>query len=479
MEIISYSPIDNKEIGRIQTIELNQIDEICYKSQNAFLSWRNEPAPLRGEFVRLWGEVLREKKQEIANLITLEAGKTISESLGEVQEMIDMADFATGLSRQLYGLTIASERKDHHLIERYKPIGPVLIISAFNFPVAVFAWNAALALICGNSIIWKPSEKTPFCAQIIMDTLHMAAKNFNGEIPKDLFQIVQGDKEYGKKLVNNKYIRLVSATGSSPMGKEIAIDCANNFKRNLLELGGNGAMIIRPSADLDLCVRAIVFAACGTAGQRCTSLRRLIIHPSIKDALLNKLVKIYENLKIGDPRDEGVLIGPLIDENAYLKMQQAINEAKSQGGKVLIGGEKCAPFNGYFVKPAIIEMPHACDITKTETFAPILYVIIAENLDEAISINNDVPQGLSSAIFTNDLREAEIFMSSIGSDCGIANVNIGTSGAEIGGAFGGEKETGGGREAGSDAWKAYMIRQTQTINYSKELPLAQGVKFDF
>lgn len=479
MEIISISPIDNKEIGRIEALPICEIDKVCENSQNAYLEWRNIPAPQRGEFIRIWGNVLREKKQEIAKLITIEAGKINSESLGEVQEMIDMADFATGLSRQLYGLTIASERPQHHLIERYKPIGPVLIISAFNFPVAVFAWNAALAIICGNSIIWKPSEKTPFCAKIIMETLEIAALKFGNKIPKNLFQIVQGTKEQGNALVNNPYIRLVSATGSSNMGKEIAINCAKNLKRNLLELGGNGAMIIRPSANLELAVRAIVFAACGTAGQRCTSLRRIIVHPDIKNELISKLVKIYENLKIGDPRNDEILIGPLIDETAFNNMQNAISIALNEGGQLLIGGQRIEPYSGYYVRPAIIEMPAKNEITKEETFAPILYIMSAQSLDEAIAINNDVPQGLSSAIFTNDLQEAEIFMSSCGSDCGIANVNIGTSGAEIGGAFGGEKETGGGREAGSDAWKAYMIRQTQTINYSKELPLAQGVKFDF
>ncbi|MBN8649540.1 MAG: aldehyde dehydrogenase family protein [Caulobacterales bacterium] len=478
MEILSISPIDGKEIGSVATMPISDIEVICAKANQAFIEWRKIPPPIRGEFIRIWGNILREKKLEIANLITLEAGKTISESLGEVQEMIDMADFATGLSRQLYGLTIASERSEHHLIERYKPIGPVLIISAFNFPVAVFAWNAALAIICGNSIIWKPSEKTPLCAKIIMDTLEMAARAFSQTIPKGLFQIVFGDKEHGAALIANKYIRLVSATGSTRMGKEVAKLCAQNLKRNLLELGGNGAMIIRPSADLDLAIRAIVFAACGTAGQRCTSLRRIILHPKIKDEILSRLIRIYENLTIGDPRKDGILIGPLIDEAAYNNMQSTINEAKAQGGNILIGGQRCGPFDGFYVKPAIIEIDNNSSIIKTETFAPILFALSAESLEEAIAINNDVPQGLSSAIFTNDLREAEIFMSACGSDCGIANVNIGTSGAEIGGAFGGEKETGGGREAGSDAWKAYMIRQTQTINYSNELPLAQGVRFD-
>lgn len=478
MEIISFSPIDNSEIGRVPMVPISNIDEICENAHNAFLKWREIPAPMRGEFIRIWGNVLREQKEIIAQMISLEAGKIKSEALGEVQEMIDMADFAIGLSRQLYGLTIATERKEHHLIERYKPLGVIAIISAFNFPVAVFAWNAALALICGNSIIWKPSEKTPLCAKIVFESLEMAANIYGENAPKYLFQCVQGTKEAGEALVKNKNIRLVSATGSTKMGKEVASLCAQNLKRNLLELGGNGAMILRPSADLNLALRAIVFAACGTSGQRCTSLRRLIIHPSIKSEILSRLKTIYDGLNIGDPNDENVLIGPLIDENAFINMQNSIKMAIKQGGEVICGGQRCAPFTGYYVHPAIIDMPSATEITKHETFAPILYIITEENLETAIKINNDVPQGLSSAIFTNDLREAEIFMSICGSDCGIANVNIGTSGAEIGGAFGGEKETGGGREAGSDAWKNYMVRQTQTINYSKDLPLAQGVKFE-
>lgn len=477
MKIASYSPIDNSFIGELPTTSNVKINKICTKAQTAFLEWREVPAPKRGEFVRIWGEILRAEKQKIADMVTLEAGKTISEALGEVQEMIDMCDFACGLSRQIYGLTIASERPEHHLIERYKPLGVVGIISAFNFPVAVFAWNAALALICGNAIVWKPSEKTVFCAKLVMESLEAAAIQFGG-VPDGLFACIYGDKVQGEELVSNPNVHLISATGSTRMGREVAKLCAGSFKRTLFELGGNGAMIVRESADLDLAIHAIVFAATGTSGQRCTTLRRLIVAPKIKQELVSRLINTYSSLKIGDPRIEITHLGPLIDEMAWENMQNAIKQAKAEGGELLCGGERLAPWDGVFVKPAIIYMPNASEITKTETFAPILYIIEAETLNEAIAVNNNVPQGLSSAIFTNDLREAETFLSTIGSDCGIANVNIGTSGAEIGGAFGGEKETGGGREAGSDAWKSYMVRQTQTINYSRNLPLAQGVKFD-
>lgn len=475
--LISKSPIDGAVLGTIETTPINKIDEICSNAQNAYLKWRNIPAPRRGELVRLWGEILRARKQEIANIVTLEAGKIKSEALGEVQEMIDICDFAVGLSRQLHGLTIQSERAEHHLLERWKPLGVVGVISAFNFPVAVYAWNATLALIGGNSVIWKPSEKTPLCAKIVQETLDEALLKF-GDAPADLTQTIQGKIDIGVKLVANNFVRLVSATGSTRMGKEIATACAGTLKRTLLELGGNGAMIVRPSADMSLIVRAITFAAVGTAGQRCTSLRRLIVHPSIKAELLEKLAKAYKSVPIGDPREDGILMGPLIDEASYNAMQNAISQAKTEGGKVLVGGERVGSDKGFYVTPAIIDLGKATPISLHETFAPILYIIDAETLEDAIAINNDVPQGLSSAIFTNDLREAETFLSACGSDCGIANVNIGTSGAEIGGAFGGEKETGGGRESGSDAWKNYMVRQTQTINYSKSLPLAQGVKFD-
>ena len=476
--IISHSPIDGAVLGEVAVTPIGAIDEICQKAAIAQRQWRKIPAPRRGEFVRIWGEILRARKAEIAKIVTLEAGKITSESLGEVQEMIDMADFATGLSRQLYGLTIASERPQHHLLERYKPLGVVLIISAFNFPVAVFAWNAALALICGNSIIWKPSEKTPLCAKIVHESLVKAAQIFGPDAPENLFQLTQGGADIGEALANSSDIALVSATGSTRMGKKIAQGCASNFKRTLLELGGNGAAIVRPSADLDLALRAIVFAAVGTAGQRCTTLRRLIVAPEIKGELIRKLEAAYSSLKIGDPRDAEVLIGPLIDEQAFKNMENAIATAILEGGRLICGGRRMQSIGGHYVSPAIIEMPNPSAITKQETFAPILYILEAETLEDAIKINNNVPQGLSSAIFTTDMREAEIFLSEVGSDCGIANVNIGTSGAEIGGAFGGEKETGGGREAGSDAWKAYCIRQTQTINYGSTLALAQGVEFN-
>jgi aldehyde dehydrogenase (NAD+) len=475
MLIASISPIDGQKLGEAPSASPEDCREACEIAQAAYVAWRAIPAPRRGELVRLWGQELRARKQELADMVTLEAGKTRSEALGEVQEMIDMADYAVGLSRQLAGLTLASERPGHHLLERWKPLGPVLVISAFNFPVAVFAWNAMLALVCGDPVIWKPSEKTPLCAQITCAIFNRAVAQFGVEAPAGLIQAVQGDAKIGAELVEHPLIRLVSATGSTRMGREVAKACATHLKRSLLELGGNGAMIVRPSADLDLAVRAIVFSAVGTAGQRCTTLRRLIVHPDIKQDLIQRLVRAYKSLPIGDPRKPETLIGPLIDADAVTTMANALETAQAEGGRVLVGGQA---LHGNYVQPALVEMPAQTAIMQTETFAPILYVVEAETLAEAIAIQNDVPQGLSSSIFTTDLREAETFLSQAGSDCGIANVNIGTSGAEIGGAFGGEKETGGGREAGSDAWKAYMIRQTQTINYSTTLPLAQGVVFD-
>ena len=475
MLIASLSPIDGQKLGEVPAASLDECTAAGDIAQAAFLVWRNLPAPRRGELVRLWGEELRLRKQELADMVTLEAGKTRSEALGEVQEMIDMADYAVGLSRQLTGLTLASERPGHHLLERWKPLGPVLVISAFNFPVAVFAWNAMLALVCGNPVIWKPSEKTPLCAQITCAIFARAVAKFGTEAPAGLVQLVQGAGDIGAALVDNPHVRLVSATGSTAMGKLVASACATRLKRVLLELGGNGAMIVRPSADLDLAARAIVFAAVGTAGQRCTTLRRLIVHPSIKAELVERLVRAYHSLPIGDPRKPETLVGPLIDAQAVEAMQTALETAQAEGGRILVGGRH---IHGHYVQPALVDMPAQTAIMRHETFAPILYIVQADSLAEAIAIQNDVPQGLSSAIFTTDLREAETFLSHQGSDCGIANVNIGTSGAEIGGAFGGEKETGGGREAGSDSWKAYMVRQTQTINYSTALPLAQGVVFD-
>jgi aldehyde dehydrogenase (NAD+) len=474
-DLTSFSPIDGGALGAVARTVPSKVKAICMRAHAAFLAWRQVPAPRRGELVRLWGEVLRERKNALGRLVTLEAGKIVSEGLGEVQEMIDICDFAVGLSRQLYGLTIASERPQHHRIERWRPLGPTLIISAFNFPVAVFAWNAALALICGNSIVWKPSQKTPLSAAAAIEALAEAARRF-GDAPEGLFQLAQGEAEIGAALVARPEIALVSATGSTRMGRAVAEACAPHFKRTLLELGGNAAMIVRPSADLDLAVRAIVFGAAGTVGQRCTTLRRLLVHSSVYDTVLTRLKAAYSSLSIGDPRREGVLVGPLIDEAAFEDMRAALAEAKADGGAIF-GGERL-DLQGFHVRPALVEMPRQTEIVRRETFAPILYVLLADDLWEAIALNNAVPQGLSSAIFTNDLREAETFLSAVGSDCGIANVNAGPSGAEIGGAFGGEKETGGGRESGSDAWKAYMARQTQTVNYGSSLPLAQGVRFE-
>jgi aldehyde dehydrogenase (NAD+) len=430
--------------------------------------------------VRRIGYRLRERKEDLASVVTLEAGKIKSEALGEVQEMIDICDFAVGISRQLHGLTIASERPGHRMMEQWHPLGPVGVITAFNFPVAVWAWNAALALVCGDPVIWKPSEKTPLGAiathQIVVDVM-----NEMPEIPDGVVSLVIGDaKNVGEPLVSDPRVPLISATGSVRMGQQIAPIVAKRLGRSLLELGGNNGMIVTPSADLELAVRAITFAAAGTAGQRCTTLRRLIVHHSIREKLTQRLIAVFAKLKVGDPREDEVLVGPLIDENAAIAMRHAIEKAREAGG-IVHGGQRITegvPAGGAYVRPAIIEMPQQVPIVCEETFAPILYVMGYETLEEAIAIHNDVPQGLSSAIFTGDVREAEIFMSPAGSDCGIANVNIGTSGAEIGGAFGGEKQTGGGRESGSDAWKNYMRRTTNTINYSKDLPLAQGVSFD-
>jgi aldehyde dehydrogenase (NAD+) len=479
-----HSPVDGSLIGSTPETPVKDIEAIARKAQKAFEDWRAIPAPVRGEFVRLLGEELRAQKEPLGKLVTLECGKILSEGLGEVQEMIDICDFAVGLSRQLYGLTIASERPGHHMREMWQPLGPVGIISAFNFPVAVWAWNAALALVCGNSMVWKPSEKTPLTALACEKIFLKAVERFRKAghtIPDNLLQMVIGGREVGQALVGHKAFPLISATGSTAMGRAVGEAVAKRMGRSLLELGGNNAMVIAPSADLDMAVRAILFGAVGTAGQRCTTTRRLIVHKSIKAALMEKLVKVYGQVRIGNPLEPSTLVGPLIDKAAFESMEKALQEAKAQGGKVLAGGGRVAegvPANGYYVKPALVEMPSQTAIVKHETFVPILYVLEYEGLEAAIAMQNDVPQGLSSAIFTTDMREAERFLSATGSDCGIANVNIGTSGAEIGGAFGGEKETGGGRESGSDSWKAYMRRQTQTLNYSTSLPLAQGVVFD-
>nr|WP_198932442.1 aldehyde dehydrogenase family protein [Wohlfahrtiimonas populi] len=474
-----HSPLDGAVIAKLKFIDEAATDKIIDDAHDAFLEWRTVPAPIRGELVRVLGEVLREHKEDLAAVITLEAGKIQSEALGEVQEMIDICDFAVGLSRQLYGLTIASERPGHHMRETWHPLGVVGVITAFNFPMAVWSWNSALALICGNPVVWKPSEKTPLTALACQAVFEKAVARF-GSAPKNLSQLVMGARNCGNAIVENHKVALVSATGSTRMGREIGPKVAARFGRSILELGGNNAMILTESADLELAVRAILFSAVGTAGQRCTTLRRLIIHKSVKAQVLERLKASYNTVPVGSPRDTSNLVGPLIDKGSFDEMQSALARAKASGG-VVHGGERVLAAempNAYYVKPAIVEMPEQNEVVETETFAPILYVMEYENFADAMAMNNDVPQGLSSCIFTNDVREAEFFQSAAGSDCGIANVNIGTSGAEIGGAFGGEKETGGGRESGSDSWKGYMRRQTNTINYSRELPLAQGVKFD-
>ncbi|MEX0348104.1 MAG: aldehyde dehydrogenase family protein [Paracoccaceae bacterium] len=471
------SPIDGATVAQVAETPVADMPKIIAKAQQAFEAWRTVPAPRRGELVRLLGEELRAAKQELGAVVTLEAGKIVSEGLGEVQEMIDICDFAVGLSRQLYGLTIASERPGHRMMETWHPMGPCGVITAFNFPVAVWSWNAALALICGNPVIWKPSEKTPLTAMATMKIMERALARF-GDAPDGLAQLVIGGPEIGDALVASHDVPILSATGSTRMGSIVGPKVSARWGRPILELGGNNGMIVAPSADIDMAVRAIVFSAVGTAGQRCTSLRRLIVHNSIKDDLVAKLTSAYGSLPIGDPRAETTLIGPLIDQAASDRMQSVLEAAKADGGKVHGGGVAKGVDGGCYVAPAIIEMPGQTETVKTETFAPILYVMGYDDFSEAMALHNGVPQGLSSCIFTLNMREAELFLSAAGSDCGIANVNIGPSGAEIGGAFGGEKETGGGRESGSDAWKSYMRRQTNTINYSDELPLAQGVKFD-
>jgi aldehyde dehydrogenase (NAD+) len=477
--LVVRSPIDGAEIGRVQTQAPQDVGAAVERAHQAFLAWRSVPAPRRGELIRLLGEELRKDKQVLGELVSLEAGKILTEGLGEVQEMIDICDFAVGLSRQLYGLTIASERPGHRMMESWHALGVVGVITAFNFPVAVWAWNTALALVCGDAVIWKPSEKTPLTALACQALFERASARL-GDAPPHLSQVVQGLRDVGEALVDHPKVALVSATGSTRMGREVGPRVARRFGRSLLELGGNNAVIVTPTADLDLAVRGIAFAAAGTAGQRCTSTRRLIVHNGIREALVARLKKAYAGLPIGHPLEDGTLVGPLIDRAAFDGMQTALASAAAEGGAVT-GGERvlAADFpEAFYVRPAIVEMAAQTDTVRHETFAPILYVLGYDDFEQALALQNDVPQGLSSAIFSNDLRETETFLSAAGSDCGIANVNIGTSGAEIGGAFGGEKETGGGRESGSDAWKAYMRRATNTINYSRELPLAQGVQFD-
>lgn len=479
--LASYTPIDGTEIAHCHPALPEHVADAVQRAHQAYERWRIVPAPQRGELVRLWGEELRAQKQALGGLVTLEVGKIRSEGLGEVQEMIDICDFAVGLSRQLYGLTMASERPGHRMMETWHPLGVVGVITAFNFPVAVFAWNAALALVCGNAVVWKPSDKAPLSALAAHAALERACQRFGQpELTQDLSQLLLGANEVGQELVKHPHVALVSATGSTRMGRWVGQQVAGRFGRSLLELGGNNAIIVAPTADQDMALRAVAFAAAGTAGQRCTSARRLIVHASVYEQFVARLKAAFASFQVGPPQESATLLGPLIDQAAFDAMQNALTQARAEGGLVS-GGERVLEQNfsrAFYVNAALVEMPEQTAVVCQETFAPIVYVLRYHTLQEAIALNNAVPQGLSSSIFTNDLREAEIFMSSAGSDCGIANVNIGTSGAEIGGAFGGEKETGGGRESGSDAWRAYMRRATNTINYSNALPLAQGVKFE-
>ncbi|MCK6452688.1 MAG: aldehyde dehydrogenase family protein [Alphaproteobacteria bacterium] len=473
------SPIDGTVIAELPTHGPADLDRMIGEAGEAFRAWRLVPAPKRGEVVRLLGEELRKEKEALGRLVTIEAGKILQEGLGEVQEMIDICDFAVGLSRQLYGLAIATERPGHRMMETWHPLGVAGIITAFNFPVAVWSWNAAIALVCGDTLVWKPSEKTPLTALASQAILARAIARVDG-VPPGISHVLVGPAAVGEALVADRRVALVSATGSTRMGAAVAPRVAGRFGRLILELGGNNGMIVAPSADLDLAVRAIVFAAVGTAGQRCTSLRRLIVHESVYDELVPRLKKAYGQCAVGSPLDAGTLVGPLIDKRAFDGMQKSLAEARANGGTVT-GGERVYAEempDAWYVRPCLVEMPQQSAVVCRETFAPILYVMRYEDFDQALAMHNAVPQGLASSVFTTDLREAERFMSAAGSDCGIVNVNIGPSGAEIGGAFGGEKETGGGREAGSDSWKAYMRRATNTINYSRELPLAQGIRFD-
>ena len=477
-DLNARSPIDGRTIGHVRSATSDEVAAAIGTAHEAFLQWRLVPPPRRGELVRLFGEVLREEKDALGRLVSLEAGKILQEGLGEVQEMIDICDFAVGLSRQLYGLTIATERPGHRMMETWHPLGVVGVISAFNFPVAVWAWNAFLAFVCGDAVVWKPSEKTPLTALAVQALFERAAERF-GAAPAGLSVVVQGGREVGIALVGDARVPLVSATGSTRMGSEVAPRVAGRFGRALLELGGNNGMIVTPSADLELAEQAITFAAVGTAGQRCTTLRRLFVHEGLYDRLVPRLKTIFTNVSVGNPLDDGTLVGPLIDAAAFEAMQAALAQAQAEGGTVT-GGERLygnSASGAFYVRPAIVEMPGQTPVVLRETFAPILYVLRYECFEEVVALHNAAPQGLSSSIFTTDIREAEAFMGPAGSDCGIVNVNIGPSGAEIGGAFGGEKETGGGRESGSDAWRAYMRRATNTINYSRELPLAQGIDF--
>jgi len=477
--IAARSPITGELITHVRLTSPEAASAIIGRAAEAFDAWRTVPAPRRGEFVRILAEELRIAKDDLGRLVTIETGKVVSEGTGEVQEMIDICDFAVGLSRQLYGRTIATERPDHRMMETWHPLGVCGVISAFNFPVAVWSWNAALAFVCGDPVVWKPSEKTPLTALATQAVVERARRRF-GDAPDALSGILIGGRDIGEALVDDARVTIVSATGSTAMGRAVGPRLSARFAHAILELGGNNAAIVAPSADLDLAIRAIAFAAMGTAGQRCTTLRRLFVHANVYDRLLARLAQVYASAKVGDPREAGTLVGPLIDRRAFESMQQALQEAREAGGKTH-GGERIIEIGGnnaYYVRPALCEMPEHTGPVLRETFAPILYVLRYSEFDDAIRMHNAVGAGLTSSIFTLDVREAERFVSTTGSDCGIANVNIGPSGAEIGGAFGGEKETGGGREAGSDAWKAYMRRATNTINFGTKLPLAQGVRFD-
>lgn len=482
-DLVSRTPCDGACLATLRASTAAECEMAIKSGHEAFRTWRVVPAPRRGELVRLLGEVLREQKVDLARLVSLESGKILQEGLGEVQEMIDICDFAVGLSRQLYGLTIASERPGHRMMEQWHPLGVTAIISAFNFPVAVWAWNAAIALVCGNPIVWKPSEKTPLTALATQALFLQAVTRYQQAgyaAPAGLSSVLLGAAEVGERLVGDPRVALISATGSTRMGRAVAARSAQRFARTILELGGNNAMIVTPSADLEMAVRAIVFSAVGTCGQRCTSLRRLIVHRSVSQPLLHRLKLAYASLVIGHPLESGVLVGPLIDKAAFDAMQKALERAQDEGGQVT-GGERVLSElgeNAWYVRPALVELAVPTQVVREECFAPILYVMPYDTLDEAIAMQNDVDYGLSSCIFSTNVRECEQFLAAAGSDCGIANVNIGPSGAEIGGAFGGEKSTGGGRESGSDAWKAYMRRATNTVNWSAELPLAQGIVFD-
>jgi len=479
-DLVVRTPITGEEIGRVARADFAATDAVVARATRAFESWREVPGPHRGELIRLLGEELRREKDALGALVTLEVGKIASEGLGEVQEMIDICDFAVGLSRQLYGRSIASERSGHRLTETWHPLGPVVVVTAFNFPVAVWSWNAALALVCGDPVVWKPSERTPLTALATTALLERAALRF-GDVPEGLFELVIGGADRAEQLADDPRVALVSATGSTQMGKALAPRVAARLGRSLLELGGNNAAIVAPSADLDLVVRAVLFAAVGTAGQRCTTLRRLIVHESIVDDVVDRLAAAYRSVPIGDPRESGTLLGPLVTGEAFGRLEAALGRARADGGEIVVGGRRALADrwpDAWYAEPTIVRMPSQTEVVYEETFAPLLYVLSYDEFDEAIVLQNEVPQGLASSIFTTDLREAERFLAVAGSDCGIANVNIGPSGAEIGGAFGGEKETGGGRESGSDSWRAYMRRQTATVNYSSDVPLAQGVVFD-